>query len=507
METIKIIGRGSRLSLLQMEKVAKKIESSFPSIKVDTLIRDSRGDTLQNIPLHTVEGSDFFTQDIFDALETGEADIAVHSLKDMSSSHFFGKNRFAVIDRDDVRDVAIFSNDIEEKLRQGKSIVIGTCSPRREEMATVFLQNALPQLGLFSIATKSIRGNVDTRLKKLEAGEYDGLILATAGLNRLLENEKDSTAIWHLLKNKRLMLLPLIECVPAPCQGAIVAEANQHNNKAIELLNRINIEEINADCIAEKKEAVKYGSGCIQKFGVTTISTNNGKWLYSAGTDSGDNHFINWHSLPEMTINEDSLFISTDYMKDFFSYEWKEDLSFIEQPVVFVANYKAIRPGTERELLKQKKLIASGTKTWYELAKHGFWVTASADGLGFEFLLPSLQMPLLNIKPNDVCIITHEEAAERWKKKEYNAVNNYKLIPKYKEEITGKISSSEHIFWSSFSQYQYYKQYVKSDAIHLCPAGETASLLKQQGIDPIIFPTIKAFEQWKKTSIRSRSVA
>jgi hydroxymethylbilane synthase len=507
METIKLIGRGSRLSLLQMEKAAKKIESAFPLIKVDTLIRNSRGDALQNIPLHTAEGSDFFTQDIFDALKNGEADIAVHSLKDMSSAHFFGKNQFAVIDRDDVRDVAIFRNDIEEKLQQGKSIIIGTCSPRREEMATVFLQKALPQLGSFTIETKSIRGNVDTRLKKLEAGEYDGIILATAGLNRLLENEKDGQAIYYLLKNRKLMLLPLIECVPAPCQGAIVAEANHSNKKAIEILNRINIEEINTDCIAEKKEAMKYGSGCIQKFGVTTISTNNGTWVYSAGTDSNGNHFVNWHTLPEIKIDADNLFSAPDYMKDFFTYEWKEDLSSIEQPVVFIANYKAIRPGSEKELLKQKTLIASGTRTWHELAKQGFWVTASADGLGFEFLLPSLQMPLLNIKPGDVCIITHEEAAERWKQKKYHAVSNYKLIPKYTEEVAGKISSSGYIFWSSFSQYQYYRQYVKPDATHLCPAGETASLLKQQGIDPIIFPTIKAFEQWKKTSIRSRSVA
>ena len=90
METIKLIGRSSRLSLLQIDIVKRKIQAAFPDMKVEVIARSSKGDALQDIPLHTVEGSDFFTQDIFDALTIGEADIAVHSLKDMSSEHFFG---------------------------------------------------------------------------------------------------------------------------------------------------------------------------------------------------------------------------------------------------------------------------------------------------------------------------------------------------------------------------------------------------------------------------------
>ena len=138
METIKLIGRNSRLSLLQIDIVKQKIQSLFPHMNVEVIARNSRGDVLQNVPLHTVEGNDFFTQDIFEALLNGEADIAVHSLKDMSSEHFFGPNKFAVVDRDDTRDIAIFNSDVEEKIKTGKTIVIGTCSPRREVMATVF---------------------------------------------------------------------------------------------------------------------------------------------------------------------------------------------------------------------------------------------------------------------------------------------------------------------------------------------------------------------------------
>ncbi len=522
METIKLIGRSSRLSLLQIDIVKQKIRSAFPNVNVEVIERSSRGDALQNIPLHTVEGSDFFTRDISDGLTIGEADIAVHSLKDMSSEHFFGDNKFAVVDRDDTRDVAIFNNDIEEKITKGETIIIGTCSPRREEMATVFLKKALPQLNSeIKIETRPIRGNVATRLRKLNSGEYDATILATAGLNRLLRSEDDAVLIKELLADKKLMLLPLIECVPAPCQGAIVAEAHHLNAKAIEVLNKIYDEELFADCYTEKKEAIKYGAGCIQKFGVSTLNTKNGKYLYAAGKDSEGTGFVKWHPLPELKI-EGSLFSSTDVMKGFFNYEWIDKKINFDTPVVFVANYKAIqncsialgelKSATQQELnnsnlLGSKKILASGTKTWFELAKRGYWVTASADALGFEFLLRALNMPLLNIRVVDITILTHDAAAVRWKTKGYAALSNYKLIAKNDEAIQESVAKADTIFWTSFSQYEYYGNHAKLDVKHLCAGGETAELLKQAGIEPVIFPTIKAFEQWRKYSIRSHSVA
>jgi hydroxymethylbilane synthase len=520
-ESIKLIGRSSRLSLLQIDIVRKKILSAFPSTRVEVIERDSKGDTLQDIPLHTVEGSDFFTQDIFDALAIGEADIAVHSLKDMSSEHFFGKNKFAVVDRDNTRDVAIFNNYIEEKIKRGDTLIIGTCSPRREEMATNFLRKALPQLnGEIKIETRSIRGNVETRLRKLDNGEYDATILATAGLNRLLRSEKDVDLIRGLLGNKKLMVLPLIECVPAPCQGAIVAEAHHSNRKATEILKRINEEELFADCYSEKEEAIKYGAGCIQKFGVTTIITKNGKYLYAAGKDAEGTEFVKWDPLPGLKI-DGRLFSTTDVMKGFFDYSWSSDELNIDKPVVFVANYKAIQNNSielwssnvasqqphSSYQLASKTILASGTKTWFELAKKGYWVTAGADALGFEFLLSSLSSPLLNITAEQITILTHDAAAKRWNAKGFDAIGDHKLVDKADEAIQKSIANADAIFWSSFSQYEFYGKYARPQVKHLCAGGETAQLLQHVGITPVIFPTIKAFEQWRKYFIQSRSVA
>lgn len=475
---------------------------------VKTILKSSRGDELQDIPLQTMEGSDFFTRDIFDALANNEADIAIHSLKDMSSEHFFGENIFAIIDRDDARDIAIFRKETEQKIKNTEKIFIGTCSPRRELMATVFLQKALPQLNEnFEVATKSIRGNVDTRLRKLNSGEYDGIILATAGLNRLLISKKDAAIIKELLHDKKIMLLPLVECVPAPCQGAIVAEANPANHNAVEVLERINDKNYMQECVEEKQTALQYGAGCLQQFGVTTISYGNSKVIYAAGKDSNKNMFSNWSGLPELKTGSGKLFDATMYMGSFFNYEHINEIIKIEEPVVYVANYKAAEDEEIIEQLKSKKVWASGSRTWLELAKKGIWVEGCADAFGFEFLQSGWQMPLLSIVKKDLAIVTSMEAAVSWQAKGWKTYGTYRQVEKKSPEIESQIKDADLIFWTTFRLFQQYKHLIKKNVVHLCSYGETLEQLKKAGINPVVFPNIKAFQQWKQTSIPSPSGA
>lgn len=491
-----------------MEIVQAKIEQAFPDIQVELIGRSSRGDELSAVPLHTVEGQDFFTREIFMALQKGEADIAVHSLKDMSGEHFFGDSHFALVDRDDTRDLAIFNPGVIEKIQRGLPVLIGTCSPRREEMATVFLKKAVPQLHPeIKIVTRPIRGNVETRLRKLDKGEFDATLLATAGLNRLLRSEKDAPAIKQLLAGKKLMLLPLVECVPAPCQGAIVAEALPINQRAVEILNTINIPALLDEAIGEKKAAISYGTGCLQKFGVTTIHTKHAGYHFAAGKDAQGKAFSNWTPWPSVSIPPAEIFSSTDRMRDFFTYEWRAALPEIKEPVVFIANYKLLDGVINKQSLKDKTILASGTKTWFELARQGYWVTAGADAMGFEFLLPALSMPVLNIQPADILVLTHEAAACRWQRKGYNVAFTYKLIPVFNPSLFQEIASAKAICWSSFAQYQAYGHLAQPGIVHICAGGETATQLKQAGIDPVIFPTIKAFELWRKLNTPSHNAA
>lgn len=493
---------------MQLETVKQRIEIVLPGTTVEVIARSSRGDDLQDVPLQTVEGSDFFTQDIFDALANGEADIAVHSLKDMSHEHFSGTNHFAVVDRDDVRDVAIFSPAILSRIESGNTIVIGTCSPRREEMATQFLQKALPQLNKeFRIATKPIRGNVDTRLRKLDAGEYDAIILATAGLNRLLPSAQDATSIRDLLSDKQMMLLPLIECVPAPCQGAIVAEAHPSNELAVSILRLIDDVELRNDCMQEKDFARQYGAGCLQRFGVTTIRYGNNKTIYAAGRDENEKVFTQWTGLPAMQ-DDVHIFSSTEHMGRFFSYQWNENVALMKEDVIYVSNYKAIeQPGIVQQLRGKKKVWAAGTKTWFELAKKGIWVNGSADAFGLEFLEPVFSMPLVTISKKEVAVVTNNQSVDVWTSKGWSTYGTYDLVGKQSPVVEEEIRNADLVFWTSYRQYLQYISILKPGVIHSCPFGETVAQFKSNGIDPIIFPNIKAFQQWRQTSIHSRSVA
>ncbi len=500
MKAIRIIGRNSRLSLVQMELVRDRIRELFPDLPVTLLPRSSRGDQLPDVPLQTVEGSDFFTQDIFDALAKNEADIAVHSLKDMSAAHFFGANRFAVVDRDEVRDVVFFNPDIEEKLQQGKEIRIGTCSPRREEMALEFLQKALPQTGAFRITTKIIRGNIDSRLRKLHEGEYDGIILAAAGINRLLRSKADQANLCALLKNKKRMLLPLIECVPAPCQGAIVAEAHPDNKNAVRILQSINQMDHMEDCVQEKQIALHYGTGCLQRFGVATIRYQEKKIRYAAGTDQQGQPFTSWKVLPPALPERKKLFSTTDHMGRFFGYQYLPEINCFPEPVAFVANYKAV---TEPALpwLRQKDIWASGTKTWLELAKKGYWVTGSADAMGLETLEPVWNSPLFTVSRTGIRLITHEDAATHWRSKGWKARAVYRLTDTVNPFLLLQLEQADAVFWTSFRQFEQYRTVLKKNLIHYCPAGETVTLLREAGIEPVVFPHIKAFQQWRPAGI------
>jgi hydroxymethylbilane synthase len=507
MEKVRLICRNSRLSLLQAEIVKQKIEATQPGIKVVIIGRSSRGDRELSVPLASLDGTDFFTEEIFDALNKGEADIAVHSLKDMSASHFFSHDAFAIVDRDDARDVAILNPAVEKKIRKGKTIIIGTCSPRREEMAINFLKKALPQLSAsVNIETRSIRGNVESRLQQLDHGDFDATILATAGLNRLLSSG-DASLIRDLLKGKRLMFLPLVECVPAPCQGTIVAEAHPGNKKMVALLQTVNDEILFEEAYNEKREAFKYGTGSLQHFGVTTFTTVQGKVLYAAGKNSNGQSFSNWTGLPELEQGEKNLFSTTDFMGSFFNYEYLDPCVVIDKPVVYVANYKAVQQKEVVRVIRPKRIWTAGTKTWFELAKQGIWVEGCADALGLESLKTVFSQPVSNIQPADIHVLTHDLGAKHWIQKNWRTTPTYHIYKKENPALEEKIGKAEIIFWTSIHQFLFYKNVLRRDVIHVAASGETASLLKQQGVDPVIFPNIKAFEQWRRSSILLRNVA
>jgi hydroxymethylbilane synthase len=491
--------RGSWLSLAQAEIFRKKVAAFYPEVIINTTIIETAGDKEQTMPLHLVEGKDFFTKEIQDYLNSKQADFAVHSMKDVSSTDFFAAGNYAIIDREMLHDVAIFNESVIDKIKKGEKIIIGTSSPRRSNMATGFLQKALPKFNetIINAEAQPIRGNVDTRLQKLDDGLYDGIILAAAGLNRLLQYEPAKEKVAALLQNKKVMLLPLFECPPAAGQGAIVAETTSDNTDAIEILNAINNHQLTNAIKQERIYAQQYGYGCSQQFGVFHLDTQAISFTYASGKDGDNKAFTEWDFEAVLNLKSKELFSSTDYMKDFFTYNFLEDDIDDAAKMYFISSHKAVHSEKIKNKITKKTVWAAGTRTWYDLAKKGIWVQGCADGLGFDFLSAIFKSPLINITTSEIQIITNNKSKMHWIADGVKATGTYELMDNLSEEIKKNIAGADIIFWTSFQQYELCKVFIKKEVQHVCPAGKTAKLLIGEGLQPIIFPTIKAFNDWR----------
>lgn len=215
---IKIGTRKSKLALAQTNIVVNEIKNYFPSINIQVVHFTTKGDKVLNKPLINIGGKGVFVTEIEDAIINKEIDLAVHSAKDLPLQLQDNLTISAVLERGNYRDTLVTVKGKE--IDFSRETVIGTGSNRRK----LAFKNLYP-----NATFKDIRGNVDTRLNKLYNGEYDGIILAMAGLERL-----------DLLSDSRFTFTPFDykEFVPAPCQGIIAVESR--NNDLTEILSKIN---------------------------------------------------------------------------------------------------------------------------------------------------------------------------------------------------------------------------------------------------------------------------
>lgn len=215
---IKIGTRKSKLALAQTNMVVNEIKKYFPSINIEVVHFTTKGDKVLNKPLINIGGKGVFVTEIEDALLNKEIDLAVHSAKDLPLQLQDNLTISSVLKRGNYRDTLVTVKGKE--IDFSREIIIGTVSNRRK----LAFKNLYP-----NATFKDIRGNVDTRLNKLYNGEYDGIILAMAGLERL-----------DLLSDSRFTFTPFEykDFVPAPCQGIIAIESR--NNDLTEILSKIN---------------------------------------------------------------------------------------------------------------------------------------------------------------------------------------------------------------------------------------------------------------------------
>lgn len=238
-----VIGsRGSKLALWQAEQARLRLLDLKPAIDVRIEIIKTTGD-VKNDPLSVIGGKGVFTKELEDALLDGRIDMAVHSLKDLPTVLPEGLSISAICEREDARDALVLRSKIESASLAGLPVgaIVGTSSPRR-----------LSQLKgqRRDVVVKDLRGNVDTRIRKLDEGQYDALILATAGLVRLGLQDRISARI------------SVAEMLPAVGQGAVAIETRSDNEFAVEATRKLDHHETRLSCLAERSFLRSLGGGC-----------------------------------------------------------------------------------------------------------------------------------------------------------------------------------------------------------------------------------------------------
>lgn len=239
-KTIRIATRESALAMWQAKHIQGLLSQRYPEVEVVLVPMTTQGDQILDKTLSTIGGKGLFVKELERAMRENRADLAVHSLKDVPMTLPEGFTLAAITDREDPRDAFVSSRFLSlDGMPEGA--IVGTSSLRRELM----LKSRYP-----SLVVKSVRGNVNTRLRKLDEGEFDALIMASAGLKRLGFGERICS-----------VLAPEIS-LPAPGQGALGIECLSSAGELQELLKFLNNEDANYACSAERAVSAALGGSC-----------------------------------------------------------------------------------------------------------------------------------------------------------------------------------------------------------------------------------------------------
>lgn len=293
MSRLRIGTRGSQLALWQANTVKRLLAEQGHDPEL--VIIKTTGDKLSEQNLSQAGGKRLFVKEIEEAMLRGDVDLAVHSAKDMPAVLLPGLAVAAVLPRENPRDALVLPSghaadglEFREIVsRLGREPVIGTSSIRRVAQLRAVFPGA---------RFEPVRGNVDTRLRKLDGsggtrGEYDALVLAAAGLRRLGLGERISA------------LVPIEICIPAPGQGTIAIEMREGDDSTRRRVSALNDEDTAMTLEAERTLVAELGGGCQLPLGGIALATPEGQLQLSAIVISGDGtRVLRQSAIGEMTV-------------------------------------------------------------------------------------------------------------------------------------------------------------------------------------------------------------
>ncbi|MDX2243063.1 MAG: hydroxymethylbilane synthase [Leptolyngbyaceae cyanobacterium bins.302] len=254
--TIRIGSRKSQLALVQTHWVKAQLEQAFPDLKFEVQTMNTQGDKILDVALAKIGDKGLFTKELEDGMLNGDTDFAVHSLKDLPTRLPEGLVLGCVTERENPADALVVHEKHQDKqlATLPAGAIVGTSSLRRLAQ----LRHYYPHL-----AFKDVRGNLNTRLKKLDAGEYDALILAAAGLQRL-----DMADRIH-------QIIPADISLHAVGQGALGIECRAEDAEILTLLKALEHLPTAQRCYAERAFLRELEGGCQVPIGVNTVLDGN----------------------------------------------------------------------------------------------------------------------------------------------------------------------------------------------------------------------------------------
>lgn len=290
---IRIGSRGSDLALWQANFVKDKLEQAGHEVVIKIIV--TRGDQIQDLSFDKIEGKGFFTKEIEESLLSNEIDLAVHSHKDLETTPPQGLEIGAVSYRENPADILLINTNAYSEINVldiKENAIIGTSSARRQTQ----LRRLRPDVEL-----KELRGNVPTRINKLREGQYDGIVLAAAGLQRLNLDLSDL---------KVLELIPE-SFVPAPAQGVLGLQIREGDKELKEAISVLHDEDV-AERITVEREILKsMDGGCQLPLGVYCIKDGSDWVVYTSYAPTKNDiaevnsfHAEDVEGLAELIVNE-----------------------------------------------------------------------------------------------------------------------------------------------------------------------------------------------------------
>ncbi len=389
---ITIGSRGSNLALWQANYV--KDELSDLGIECIIKIIKTKGDKIQNLSFDKIEGKGFFTKEIENSLLKNEIDLAVHSLKDLETDQPKGLCIAAIPKREDADDVLIInSNSVDESqvFNIIKSPVVGTSSARRKNQLLLFRED---------VVIKDMRGNVPTRINKLRTKEYDAIVLAKAGLNRL----KIDLSEFYVQE------LSVNSFIPAPGQGALALQTRESDKDLKRILEKISHKDTQENVNFEREILNGINGSCHSPLGVYSVKDQNGvrtSWVsYSDKVNETPIRFMSKSSDTKAIVNKInskiypfSIWISRTLAKDsvFNKLTKSSQISLTAESLIdmkilkidslppcdwiFINSAFAINSIIHlKNGLKSKKIAAFGQSTAKYLQKNGLKVEFIGEG-------------------------------------------------------------------------------------------------------------------------------